>query len=113
MKLSILELGAFETLYYIEGMTWEREVKRGQYGPHNFFVIQQSILDAIMEHGNLPDMSLPDIMADAVPERVIYGLGGFSRYIVQANTEIVPDWSSFTPETEILARAQEVFSNED
>lgn len=104
--MHISDLTALDCLAKVEGSSW-KAVQRAQPGPFSYFGwlagwhAKQKLL---VQHPEYADYPISDFM-DNPGDGMLYGEGGWSRYVVQADGEVVLlGWSCREAKQE-LARA--------
>ena len=92
-----------ERIGQIEGGSFVRDhsEERGGIGKYGVKAIQR----------NYAELKAAGYDAEDLDNRVIYGNGGYNRYVVQANGNVVPDITSFDNRKDQLAKAKQILGD--
>lgn len=99
MPIFITSPECFLKLKQLEGGPWadRQNLLQNRTQRENFFAVRKAYMDAQQQS--------PDAPTDLMENRTIYGEGGYARYVVQKNGEVVLDGSSVRREKATLAEA--------
>ena len=111
--MNILDSDALDRLAAVEGEAWRR-AQQNDSGPYGFFAYQRAhLFKQNSVYANDPDVSAGDFFQQlgiSTGDGTIYGDGGFSRYSVQPDGEVVLlPWSvDHAPRKMVLARENDI-----
>lgn len=111
MAVYIWQENAFDKMAEVEGEDWKRQQEEGLFGNNSFAVFKRQYEELVREAPNIKDLSEFAITITEendngrATDSVIYGHGGWNRYVV-LNTGEICFIELMAPSVEYVERAK-------